>query len=55
MSRVAEGTNGNTGSENGGVFPDCVGDYQRVNNYFAVQTFRFVVNMDGVFKHKSEF
>ena len=54
MSRVGVSTNGKTGSENGAVFPDCV-DYQRVNNYFSVLTFRFVLNMDGVFKHTAEF
>jgi len=45
----------NTGSENGGVFPDCVDDYQRVNHYFSVQTCHFLVNMDDVFKHTTEF
>lgn len=55
ISRVGKGTNGNTNSESGDVFPDCVDDYQRVNSYFAVQTFRFVVNMDDVFKHTAEF
>jgi hypothetical protein len=54
MSRVGEGTNGNTGSWNCEVFPDCVDDYQRVNNYFAVQTCRFVGSMDGVVKHTTE-
>jgi hypothetical protein len=55
VPRVGVGANGNTGTENDGVFPDCVDDYQRVNNYFAVQTFRFAVNMHGEFKHTAEF
>ena len=46
--RVGEGTDGNTSSENGGVFPDCVEECQRVDSYLAVQTFRFVANMNGV-------
>jgi hypothetical protein len=55
MSRVGEGTNGNTGAENGGVLPDCVDDYQCVNSYFAEQSSLFVLNVAGVFKHAAEF